>query len=43
VVSELDGDGDGRLPCDGDCNDADNTTFGLAQFYVNGSIAAVRP
>jgi hypothetical protein len=39
AVSELDADGDGRLACDGDCNDADNTTFGLAQFFVNGSIA----
>jgi hypothetical protein len=40
AVSEDDGDGDGRLACDGDCNDADNTTFGLAQFFVNGTIAA---
>jgi hypothetical protein len=40
LVSELDGDGDGRLPCDGDCNDADNTTFGSAQFVVGGVVAA---
>jgi hypothetical protein len=40
IVNETDSDGDGRLTCDGDCNDADPTTFGLARFFVNGSIAA---
>jgi len=29
-VSERDGDRDGRIPCDGDCNDADADTYGSA-------------
>jgi hypothetical protein len=40
AVAEVDVDGDGRLSCDGDCDDNDITTFGLARFFVNGSIAA---
>jgi hypothetical protein len=38
-VTEVDGDRDGRLPCDGDCADNDATTFGVARFYVDGEIA----
>jgi hypothetical protein len=40
AVNEVDNDLDGRLQCDGDCNDDDATIFGRAQFFVDGEIAA---